>query len=88
MIRLDHVTVTYHQAAQPTLVDIDLQVPADILTSAADPVIPVDDFHDWQLPANATVEIAAHGGHCAFLRDASLRGYAEDWVAQHLATVL
>lgn len=66
----------------------DLQVPADILTSADDPVIPVDDFHDWQLPANATVEIAAHGGHCAFLRDASLRGYAEDWVAQHLSAAL
>lgn len=64
-----------------------LQVPADILTSADDPVIPVDDFHDWQLPANARVEIAAHGGHCAFLRDASLRGYAEDWVAQRLSTV-
>ncbi|MEF9978390.1 MAG: alpha/beta hydrolase, partial [Thermomonas sp.] len=53
-----------------------------------DPVIPVEDFHDWQLPANATVEIASHGGHCAFLRDASLRGYAEDWVAEHLSTAL
>ena len=65
-----------------------LQVPADILTSADDPVIPVDDFHDWQLPDNATLEIAAHGGHCGFLRDASLRGYAEDWVAQRLSTAL
>ena len=65
-----------------------LQVPADILTSADDPVIPVEDFHDWQLPADATVEIAAHGGHCAFLRGASLRGYAEDWVAEHLSVVL
>ena len=64
-----------------------LLVPADILTSADDPVIPVDDFHSWQLPGNATVEIAAHGGHCAFLRDASMRGYAEDWVAQRLSTV-
>lgn len=65
-----------------------LLVPADILTSADDPVIPVDDFDGWQLPANATVEIAAHGGHCAFLHDASLRGYAEDWVAQRLSTAL
>ena len=65
-----------------------LQVPADILTSADDPVIPVEDFHDWQLPADATVEIAAHGGHCAFLRGASLRGYAEDWVAERLSVVL
>lgn len=65
-----------------------LQVPADILTSADDPVIPIDDFYDWQLPGNATVEIAEHGGHCAFLCDASLRGYAEDWVAQRLSTAL
>lgn len=65
-----------------------LQVPADILTSADDPVIPVDDFHHWQLPADAYVEIAAHGGHCGFLCDASLRGYAEDWVARRLSTAL
>lgn len=64
-----------------------LQVPADILTSADDPVIPIHDFDGWQLPADATVEIAAHGGHCAFLRDAGMRGYAEDWVARRLSTV-
>ena len=65
-----------------------LQVPADILTSADDPVIPIDDFQHWQLPADAYVEIAAHGGHCAFLQDASLRGYAEGWVARRLCTAL
>jgi predicted alpha/beta-fold hydrolase len=65
-----------------------LQVPADVLTSADDPVIPVEDFRDWQLPADATVEIASHGGHCAFLRGASLRGYAEDWVAERLSAAL
>ncbi|MEO6155338.1 MAG: alpha/beta fold hydrolase [Thermomonas sp.] len=67
---------------------LGLQVPADILTSADDPVIPIDDFRDWQLPENATVEIAAHGGHCAFLQGAGLRGYAEDWVARRLSTAL
>ena len=66
----------------------DLQVPADILTSADDPVIPVDDFHGWQLPASARVEIADHGGHCAFLLDARLHGYAEGWVARRLAAAL
>ncbi len=66
----------------------DLQVPADILTSADDPVIPVDDFHAWQLPANARVEIAEHGGHCAFLLDRHLHGYAEGWVARRLSTAL
>jgi len=67
---------------------VGLQVPADILTSADDPVIPVDDFHGWQLPENACVEIADHGGHCAFLLDAQLHGYAEGWVARTLSTAL
>lgn len=65
-----------------------LQVPADILTSADDPVIPVDDFQAWQLPAHARVEIADHGGHCAFLLDTRLHGYAEGWVARRLAAAL
>jgi len=65
-----------------------LQVPADILTSADDPVIPVDDFHAWQLPANARVEIAEHGGHCAFLLDRRLHGYSEGWVARRLSVAL
>ena len=65
-----------------------MSVPVDILTSMDDPVIPVDDFAGLQLPDSATVEIAAHGGHCGFLRDARLHGYAEDWVAAKLSTAL
>ena len=65
-----------------------LQLPADLLTSADDPVIPVADFERLRLPAGATVEIAAHGGHCGFLHDASMRGYAEGWVAGKLAQAL
>ena len=57
-----------------------LQVPASLLTSADDPVIPVADFHRLQLPANARLEIASHGGHCGFLRNVRLDGYGEDWV--------
>ena len=65
-----------------------LQVPADILTAADDPVIPVEDFHALQLPDIARVEIAAHGGHCAFLEDAQLHGYAEGWVSARLSAAL
>lgn len=65
-----------------------LQVPADILTAADDPVIPVEDFHALQLPDIARVEIATHGGHCAFLQDARLHGYAEGWVSARLSTAL
>ena len=65
-----------------------LQVPADLLTAADDPVIPVDDFHRLQLPPHARVEIAEHGGHCGFLLDGRLHGYAEDWVTRRLMTAL
>lgn len=61
-----------------------LQVPASILTSEDDPVIPVSDFRDWCLPASAYLEIARWGGHCGFLLDAKLDGYGEHWVAGRL----
>ncbi|QSX79096.1 YheT family hydrolase [Agrilutibacter solisilvae] len=62
-----------------------LSVPASILTSADDPVIPVADFGALQLPPNAQLEIARWGGHCGFLEGASLEGFAERWVADRLA---
>ena len=62
-----------------------LQVPVDVLMAQDDPVIPVAEFHALRLPANARLELARHGGHCGFLRDARLRGFAEDWVAARLA---
>ena len=62
-----------------------LAVPASILTSADDPVIPVDDFGRLQLPSSASLEVAPWGGHCGFLEGASLDGFAERWVADRLA---
>ena len=62
-----------------------LAVPASILTSADDPVIPVDDFRALRLPATAAVHIADFGGHCAFLENARFDGFAERWVAARLA---
>ena len=61
-----------------------LQVPVSILTSADDPIIPVDDFRALALPANARLDIAPYGGHCGFIRDLSLRSFAEDYVAARL----
>jgi len=60
-------------------------VPVSILTSADDPVIPVADFRALTLPGSATLEIARWGGHCGFLRNARLDGFAEGWVAARLA---
>ena len=62
-----------------------LAVPAEILMARDDPVIPVAGFHALALPASARLEIARWGGHCGFLEDARLHGYAERWLAQRLA---
>ena len=61
-----------------------LDVPASILMAADDPVIPLAEFHALQLPPHATLEIAAHGGHCGFLENLRCEGFAERWVAERL----
>ncbi|GGK16330.1 YheT family hydrolase [Luteimonas terricola] len=62
-----------------------LTVPVSILTSADDPVIPVEGFHQLVLPARARLELAQWGGHCGFIEGPGLGGYAERWVAAQLA---
>jgi predicted alpha/beta-fold hydrolase len=62
-----------------------LAVPVAILTSADDPVIPVADFPALRLPPSATLEISPWGGHCGFLENAALDGFAERWVASRMA---
>lgn len=61
-----------------------LRVPATILTSADDPVIPIEDFLKLKLPPNVELDIAAHGGHCAFIRDFSLQSFTEDYIAERM----
>ncbi len=65
-----------------------LDVPADLLTAADDPVIPVAEFHALRLPDIAKIEIARWGGHCGFLETTRLDGYAERWVAARLSAAL
>ncbi|MGI8560425.1 MAG: YheT family hydrolase [Luteimonas sp.] len=64
----------------------ELQVPADLLMSEDDPVIPVEDFRALRLPASCSLEIAPWGGHCGFLENARLESFAERWVAERLAS--
>ena len=61
-----------------------LSVPATILTAADDPVIPVADFRTLTLAPGTQLKIVPHGGHCGFIRDASLRSWAEDFIVEHL----
>lgn len=61
-----------------------LQTPASILTAADDPIIPVEDFRRLQLPVNARLEIAPHGGHCGFFERLGLRSRASAWVVARM----
>ena len=65
-----------------------LQVPADVLMSADDPVIPLHEFERIATFPNITLELAAHGGHCGFIESAKLDGYAEGWIAERLSAAL
>ena len=62
-----------------------LQVPASILMAQDDPVIPVAAFHALRLPTTATLQISRWGGHCGFLENARMDGFAERWIADRLA---
>lgn len=61
-----------------------LEVPVSILTSADDPIIPIEDFHRLALPAHARLDVAAYGGHCGFIQDFGLGSFSEDYVAARL----
>jgi hypothetical protein len=65
----------------------ELRVPASILTAQDDPIIPVSDFENLQLPSNVTLDIAPHGGHCGFIGDWSLASSAEDYLIDKLAAL-
>ena len=59
-----------------------LTLPSTVLTSADDPVVPVQDFKD--LPDNPCLEliISRYGGHCGFLKNWKLESMAEDLIAE------
>jgi predicted alpha/beta-fold hydrolase len=60
-----------------------LKIPATVLTSADDPVVPVEDFES--LPDLPWLEIlvSPYGGHCGFLKNWQLDSLADDLILQH-----
>ena len=65
-----------------------LPVPADILMAADDPVVPAADFGEIARHRAVHLEMAEHGGHCGFLRNWRMQGYAEDWLAERFTDLL
>lgn len=65
-----------------------LPIPADILMAADDPVIPLREFKRIAGFPSVQVELAAHGGHCGFIENAWLDGFAERWIVQRLLAAM
>lgn len=65
-----------------------LRVPTRILAAADDPVIPIASLRGLRLSDAATLEISDHGGHCGFIRDWQLHGFAEHWLKTGLIAAL
>ena len=65
-----------------------LTVPTTILTAEDDPVIPVAEFRALRLAPSTELNIVAHGGHCGFIRDLSLRSWTEDFLAARMRAAL
>jgi len=59
-----------------------LTIPATILTSEDDMVVPVSDFRD--LPENENIEllVTRYGGHCAFLKNWKMESWADDVIVE------
>lgn len=57
-----------------------LTVPAYILAAEDDPVIPIASLKALQLPDIAKLEISQHGGHCGFIENWNMQGFAERWL--------
>jgi len=76
----------YHRASALRVVD-RITVPALVITAADDPFVPPEPFRDPAVTGNPniTVLITEHGGHCAFVAEASgtTDGYwAEDRIIE------
>jgi len=61
-----------------------LKIPATILTSEDDMVVPVSDFRD--LPENENIEllVTRYGGHCAFLKNWQMESWADDVIVERV----
>jgi predicted alpha/beta-fold hydrolase len=65
-----------------------LHLPATILTSRDDPVIPVGAFDQLTLPPNVELDIAPHGGHCGFIRDFGMTSFTDEYIAARFAAIV
>lgn len=61
-----------------------LEVPATIIASADDPIIPVDDLSRIQRIESLRIETSQYGGHCGFIENLGARSWIEDRICEVL----
>jgi hypothetical protein len=61
-----------------------LQIPATILTSADDMVIPISDFSHVPESDNIELLVTRYGGHCAFLKNWKMDCWADDLIVARM----
>jgi predicted alpha/beta-fold hydrolase len=61
-----------------------LKVPATVLTSADDPVVPVKDFENLPNTPQLEILVTKYGGHCGFLKNWKLESLAEDLIIDRM----
>ena len=61
-----------------------LQIPARILTSRDDPVIPIADFEPLRQIRAVHLDITEHGGHCGFIDSYAMRSFCADYLVDWL----
>ena len=57
-----------------------IKIPATILTSRDDPIIPITSFEQLDPPSNVVLDIADYGGHCGFIHNFSGDSFIADYV--------
>ncbi len=61
----------------------ELAIPAYLIASKDDPILPIEDIAKIIKPKNLIVEIQENGGHCGFIQDLS----AHSWVEPRLVEI-
>ena len=61
----------------------ELAIPAYLIASKDDPILPIEDIAKIIKPNNLIVEIQENGGHCGFIQDLS----AHSWVEPRLVEI-
>ncbi len=61
-----------------------LHTPSLLLAAVDDPVIPANDIHNLVDNPNLKIKLTQHGGHCGYIKNWSMRSWANDEILRFL----